>query len=348
MWTSGEENFKWPWLAIALAAAVLLLLVWWALRRSRSVAPTNPAWVAHADRLRALPRYRALVRRHTAIGICLSVAALIACAGAIVLGGRIQERQTMEQSERSRDIMLCLDASGSMADVDAEVLREFRTIVDGLQGERIGLTIWSGVAITVFPLTDDYDFVTEELTRAESAFGGTPYSDNYSIFTAGTVVNYDSQSQIGDGLASCVQRFDRLDEDRSRSIVLASDNEPIGEGIYQLTDASQYALDQKVIVHGIAAPSTKQRPKAAQQFEDAVVDTGGTFSLLGEDGSASSVVEAIGALEAKEIKRPPLVQVLDRPRLGTVIAGIGVAGLVLLWLVEGLLALRNRIEERRP
>ena len=26
------------------------------------------------------------------------------------------------------------------------------------QGERIGLTIWSGVAITIFPLTDDYEF----------------------------------------------------------------------------------------------------------------------------------------------------------------------------------------------
>jgi len=347
MWSSGEENLKWPWLAIALAVVVVLLLVWWALRRGRSMAPANPAWVAHADRLRALPRYQALVRRHTAIGICLSIAALIACAGAIVLGGRIQERQTMQQSERSRDIMLCLDASGSMADVDADVLREFRTIVDGLQGERIGLTIWSGVAITVFPLTDDYDFVTEQLTRAEAAFGGTPYSDNYSIFTAGTVVNYDSQSQIGDGLASCVQRFDRQEEDRSRSIVLASDNEPIGEGIYELPDAAQYASDEKVIVHGIAAPSTKSRPKAARQFEQAMNTTGGTFSLLGEDGSASSVVEAIGALEAKEIKRPPLVQVLDRPRLGTVIVGIGIAGLVLLWIVEGLLALRNRYGEGR-
>jgi len=342
MWNSGEAAFKWPWLAIALCVLVVVLLVWWALRRARSARPSDPAWVAHADRLRALPRYRALVRRHTAVGICLSVAALIAVAGAIVLAGRIQERQTMEQSERSRDIMLCLDASGSMAEVDAEVLREFRTIVDGLRGERVGLTIWSGVAITVFPLTDDYDFVVEELTRAEAAFGGSAYSDDYSVFTAGTVVDYDSQSQIGDGLASCVQRFDRQEEDRSRAIVLASDNEPIGEGIYELPDAAAYAADQKVIVHGIAAPSTRTRPKAARQFEDAVTSTGGTFSLLGQDGSAASVVEAIGELEAKEIKRPPLVQVLDRPRLGTVIAGVGVIGLVLLWLVEGLLVVRSR------
>ncbi|MDN5744705.1 MAG: hypothetical protein L0H31_06230 [Nocardioidaceae bacterium] len=347
MWTSGEETFKWPWFAVALAAAVVLLLVVWALRRGRTMTPGNPTWVAHADRLRTLPRYRALVRRHTALGVCLSIAALIACAGAIVLGGRIQERQTMEQKDRSRDIMLCLDSSGSMASVDADVLREFRTIVDGLQGERIGLTIWSGVAITVFPLTDDYDFVTEQLTQAEAAFSGSAYGDNYSVFTAGTVVNYDNQSLIGDGLASCVQRFDRQDEDRSRSIVLASDNEPLGKGIYKLPEAAQYASDQKIIVHGIAAPSTKGRAKAARQFEKATTTTGGTFSLLGTDGSASSVVDAIGELEAKEIKRPPLVQVLDRPRLGTAIAGVGIAGLLVLWIVEGGLALRNRTREGR-
>ena len=345
-WNGGDTGFRWPWLVPALVLLVVVLMVWWARSRGRRTT-AGASYVAHAARLRALPRYQALVRRQVAIGACLTIAALTACAGAIVLGGRIQERQTLVQDDRSRDIILCLDASGSMAEVDAEVLREFRTIVSGLRGERVGLTIWSGVAITIFPLTDDYDFVLDQLTEAEDAFGaGGVYTDDYAVYTAGTVIDWEVQSQLGDGLASCVQRFDHRDQDRSRAIVLASDNEPIGEGIYDLDGAAELARDEKVVVHGIAAPMTAERPSAVRTFEDAVTSTGGTFSLLGQDGSAAGVIEAIGDLEAKEIERPPVVQVLDRPVLGTVLAGVGVGGLGAVWLVQGLFAVRARQEDQ--
>lgn len=345
-WNGGETGFRWPWLLLVLAIVVLGLMVWWS--RSRGSRATGTAsYVAHAARLRALPRYQALVRRQMVIGACLTLTALVACAGAILLAGRVQERQTTQQNDRTRDIILCLDASGSMAEVDAQVLSEFRRIVTGLQGERVGLTIWSGVAITIFPLTDDYDFVLDQLSAAESAFGaGGIYSDEYAHFTAGTVIDWEVQSQLGDGLASCVQRFDRRDEDRSRAIVLASDNEPIGEGIFDVSEAADLAVDGKVVVHGIAAPMTAERPSATREFQDAVEATGGTFSLLGEDGSAATVIEAIGDLEAKEIDRPPIVQVLDRPALGTTVAALGVGGLAAVWGVQTVLAARARREER--
>ena len=244
-WQAGDAEFRWLWLVFVLIGVLVVLMVLWRWVWWRP-KPTNPAYVAHAARLRALPRYAALVRRRVVFGTCLSLAALITCAGGIVLAGRIQERQTMEQNDRTRDIILCLDASGSMAEVDAEVLQQFQKIVEGLQGERIGLTIWSGVAITVFPLTDDYDFVSEQLKEAEAAFGGDVYSDEYAIFTAGTVIDWSTQSQIGDGLASCVQRFDRKEDDRSRAIVLASDNEPLGSGIFTITDAAVALRDGSI------------------------------------------------------------------------------------------------------
>jgi hypothetical protein len=39
--------------------------------------------------------------------------------------------------------------------------------------------------------------------------------------------------------------------------------------------------------------------------------------------------------------------VLDRPRTGTIIAGIGLAGLVLVWAAQVVLVLRDRQEARR-
>ncbi|MCR1784458.1 hypothetical protein KVF89_18085 [Nocardioides carbamazepini] len=345
MWDSDSTAFRWPWLALGLAALVLVLLVLW-LRPWRRPSRAGAAYVAHAARLRALPRYRTLVRRQVVLGTCLTVAALVACSGAVVLAGRLQQRQTMTQEDRTRDIVLCLDASGSMAEVDAHVLREFRTIISGLRGERVGLTIWSGAAISVFPLTDDYEYVIEQLSAAEKAFAsGDVYSDDYAIFTAGTVLDWDVQSQMGDGLASCVQRFDHRDEERSRAIVLASDNEPIGTGIFSVPEAADYAREEKVVVHGIAAPKTAERPAAVQEFEAAVGATGGTFSLLGEDGSTRAVIDAIADLDAKPIKRPPLVQVLDRPRLGTWLLGVGLVGMALLWAAQGVLVVRDRRQE---
>ncbi len=124
--------------------------------------------------------------------------------------------------------------------------------------------------------------------------------------------------------------------------MLASDNEPIGKGIFTVAESGAYALEERVIVHGIAAPATAERPPAVDEFRAAVTATGGTFSLLGEDGSTGAVIDAIAGLEAKPIKRPPLVQILDRPQLGTTLAGVGLAGLVVLWALQAALALRDR------
>lgn len=341
-WQSQDAAFRWPWLMVALAAGVIVLLAigWRAWSRR---APADATYVAHAARLSALPRFQSLVRRRTALGAALSLAALVACSGAILLAGRYQETQTKSQDEASRDIMLCLDSSGSMAAIDAEVVAQFQEIVKELQGERIGLTIWSGTAITVFPLTDDYEFALEQLRAAKTAFDtSTGYGDAYLQFVEGTVVNEDVASQMGDGLVSCVQRFDRDDEDRSRAIVLASDNEPFGRGVYTVPEAADYAAEHHVVVHGIAAPTISARGYAATEFEQQVIRTGGTYSLLGADGSVSTVVEAINELEAKKIEKPPVVQTLDRPQVGTAVTAVGVGLLALVWLAQGALALAER------
>lgn len=59
--------------------------------------------------------------------------------------------------------MLCLDVSGSMAEVDMEILDTFLELTDDFKGERIGLTIFNASPVQVFPLTDDYEFVKEHL-----------------------------------------------------------------------------------------------------------------------------------------------------------------------------------------
>lgn len=350
-WGAGDTALRWPWLVVALSVAVIGLLALW-LRRWRQRRPADATYVAHAERLASLPRFRALVRTRVTFGALASAAALLAIAGAIILGGRIEQTQTMDRDSNARDIMLCLDASGSMAEYNVDVLREMQQIVAQLEGERIGLAIWSKATITIFPLTDDYDFAQEQLEVAEQAFDGVggwltddDDRDEYFDFIAGTQRldgNETVVSQIGDGLASCVQRFPDLDDERGRAVILASDNEPYGEGVFTLQEASGYAIEHRVVVHGIGTEGYENDDEELEEFEEEVDRTGGIFGEIDNGESADEIVAEINELEAAKLDEPPVVQTLDRPLVGTVVAGIGLGLLVLVWLGQGIVALVRR------
>ena len=92
----------------------------------------------------------------------------------------------------------------------------------------------------------------------------------------------------------------------------------------------------------IANPGEPDKEGDIDGLQATAAETGGTFAQLGTGGSAEDVVEAINELEAAKIERPPLVQTLDEPRTGQVIAGIGVGLLVLVWAAQGLISLAGR------
>ncbi|KAA1419074.1 hypothetical protein F0U44_11475 [Nocardioides humilatus] len=344
-WTTSESALRWPWLVAVLVLLVVGLLVAWVRVWSRRT-PTGAAYVAHAARLRSLPRYRALVQRRQLFGALGSFAALVACAGGILLGGRVQDTQVMERNDSARDIMLCLDASGSTAPWNVAVIQELRDIVRGLQGERIGLTVWNNAAITKFPLTDDYGFVLDRLDEAEQAFAGWSEilpTQEFDDYTAGTwSENRDNQSSlVADGLVSCVQRFDLLgksEKKRGRAVIFATDGEQRGKGVFNLEEAADYAAERDVAVHVIANPGEPDRDGDIAGLQAVADRTGGSFADLGTDGSAADVVDRIDDLKAERLQKPPLVQKVDEPRTGQVVAGIGVLLLLLVWAAQGAIA----------
>lgn len=333
-WTTVESAFAQTWLMLLLTTLVVIVVV--AARARRPRPPASSTYVAHVARLQALPRYRALIVRRQNLAMLATLAALATCLGGIILAGRLQETRSSDHNARTRDIVLCLDASGSMSQVNASVIAEFQEIVDGLAGERIGMTIWDGRSITIFPLTDDYEFVSDELYRAQRAFKTEDWSYTWGIGFP------SAASQIGDGLVSCVQRFDRIDEDRGRAIVLASDNAPHGNGVYTIGQAEKYAAERGVVVHGVAAPHTAETPAKAAEFERVVEATGGTYHLLGDNGSAARVVNEINELEAEKVDKPPQIEVVDRGGPGRLVAGIGGGALLLVWAAQAAAWLQGR------
>ena len=119
----------------------------------------------------------------------------------IVLAGAARREADRAGGPQPRHDAVPGRARGRWTATTREVVREFREIVSGLRGDRVGMTIWSGAAVTAFPLTDDYEFLAAELDRAETAFQENDYD-----YVAGIHLNDSRASLIGDGLVSCVQR----------------------------------------------------------------------------------------------------------------------------------------------
>ena len=323
-------ELKWPWLAMLLLVGLVVLLVLWMRRPAR---PRDALPVAHTERLRRIPRFRQLARRQLYATGLRTVAALVLAAGAVLLVARPVRVEVKEPDRSARDIELCLDVSSSMDRWDRQIIDEFRNLVHDLDGERIGLTIFNATAVTVFPLTDDYEFIGDRLDEAEAAFG----SGKYQYFV-GTIPLVHVQgflvpdptraSQIGDGLASCVQRFDATESARGRAIVLASDNAPAGKPLFTLAEAADHAARRHVVVYGMAPPAIEGHPDRSAAFEAATAKTGGSLSVLQQDSDVNDIVDGIQRLERARIPQRPTPTEVDDPEAAFWLACSGLVALI--------------------
>lgn len=260
-----------PWLAGILALVVIALAVTaWRLPLAQHHRIDNHALpVAFVERLRALPRFRARVRQQLRWRTIEAVALGVAVLGALGLAAGPVAAQSSATRNHNRDIVLCLDVSGSMAAVDREVIDAYLELARNLRGERIGFMLFDASAVTVFPLTDDADYITQHLQATRDQLDGRELPG--TKLGAGT-------SLIGDGLVSCLQRFDRIHEDRSRTVVLATDNMVAGQQLFTVDQAAGQARDLGVLVFGVV-PSDNPARTTADLTRD-LRSTGGDVLLL--------------------------------------------------------------------
>ncbi len=156
--------FKDPWVLLFIPFVLIGLYFWARSQRPLSIRFSSKELVA------GLPaswkvRFRHLPMILRALTLVLFLVALA--------GPRAVLKQTLHESE-GVDIVLAIDASGSMAaedfsiggqrynrlDVVKSVVREF---ISNRNGDRIGLVVFAALAYTVCPLTTDYTWVTTNL-----------------------------------------------------------------------------------------------------------------------------------------------------------------------------------------
>ena len=323
----------WWLIPVVLAVVVIATVVGWMLARRAGVRSGKKGWVANTGYLRGLPKYQALVRRTRASLAMSFVCFLIAVIATSVSAGAPVDRYVKHDKSASRDIVLCLDSSGSMLPYDSKIGGAFRQIISHFEGERISLQLWDAYSMTMFPLTDDYDMATDVLQEMSDTIDtgliryGGQLSGTQELFDYLAPVmdeNREVSSLVGDGLSSCIMGFDHNDKQRSRTILLATDNEVYGEGVYDLSEAIEFAKKQGVTVTALYPGSDTNLGYQAQQLRDEVRKTGGDFYDASSPSAVDSVVRQIEAEQKEELDSAGKMIETDRPgaALGWTLVGV--------------------------
>ena len=344
-----------PWLPWLLAAAALLAifleLALGARTRSRPEGRRRgrpaPVRLANSSPLLSSAPVRSRIRRRRLLLGAVALLSVGVLTGSALIAGRPVRVTERSNALANRDIILCLDVSTSMVTTDSQILDTFSELLNTFDGERVGLVVWNSTAQTMVPLTDDYELLRDQLKEIADVLDFTPVrgnpalNDYYETF-AGTFGDVQGSSLVGDGLASCTLAFDAQGQDRSRSIILATDNhvyDDYGEQIYSLQEAADLAQQEGIRLFSLYGadprmldPNTSKADmaRARNELKQVTLDHGGLFYEVDDAEAASGIVTELEADQIKEIGGNTEVRVTDVPQVAAI--GLLVAVLVLLGL----------------
>lgn len=280
-------RFANPWILLLLL--IIPLIVWRYLRRMHK----GEGSLRFASTL-ALEGFRTpwTVRaRHF-----LFAAKLAALGLAIVALARPQKGISEEEIlTEGIDIVLALDASGSMAAEDFEPRNRIyvaklvaRKFVEGLRQDRIGIVVFAAKAVTRCPLTMDYGVALRVLDDVE----------------LGTI---EDGTAIGNALGTCLNRL-RESKAKSKVIILLTDGVN-NRGEIQPLDAAKaaQALGVKIYTVGIGTRGTARVPVNDPNYGRIYVN----MQVEIDEASLQRIAEITGGLYYRASDRPSLEKIFE-------------------------------------
>lgn len=312
-----------PGLLLPLLAAAALALV----LAARAV-PARFAWPALGEARAAGARRFDGVR---ALGLALRGLALVALAG--VLAGPVAVHTAPPEPGQGLDLVLAVDASGSMRALDAQVGGEWRTRLDlarevvarfaahrAAEGDRVALVVFGDAAFTQCPLTSDAELLRASLDRVEAGVAGQATALGDALVLGVRRALAGRQGPLG------------VDTAAGRVVVLLTDGRS-NAGAVAVDDAARLASAEGIRVHTVAigtagaevamaeaGPVRGARAGSGLRFERHDVDTetlariadatGGRFFEAHRSGDLERVYDEIDGLE--RVARPLPAQLHHR------------------------------------
>jgi len=328
--------FWWMLLIWAVAITSYLVVRYWLARRRKRVSAATDLPVAHTLHLLRLPEYITAFKQYRLlVGLTAGVLG-VGLLASILLTARPAVISNVNPVQKNRDIMLCLDASGSVLKTDTALINRFSALVNSFNGQRFGLTLFNSSAVSVIPLNDNYQLISQQLKKAGQAFQSQK-GDTFNRLTSGTLAGFNTGTSLAsDGLTSCMQHLGANAQNRSQSIVLATDNEVNGTPIIGMPQAIALAKDNNIHVF-VIDPGVSDSSLAGDhaQLKITAEQTGGNYYRLSESDTVKSLVDAIAKQTPEKFVGVTQPAINDTPKLFLYMAVIcTLASLALLWRLE--------------
>lgn len=274
------------------------------------------------------PYFKKKVRTYGILCKLLVGFTIIAIGVSFLLLARPYKKQVVDKEKYNRDIILCLDISYSVDELNLELVDNLKETVNSLKGERFGIMIFNCSAVMLSPLTDDYEYIINTLDELKKSIAyrldegeAADMLDNENWFYLSSYIvegtlggNEDrGSSLIGDGLATSVYNFPNLEEERTRIVILSTDNDLQGTPLVTLSQAADLCIKNNVVVYGIG--TNEMLKEDIEEMEAAVLKTGGSFYLQEKSGTVEQIVQEIEkkgknlVKGKKEIREVELVEI---------------------------------------
>lgn len=318
-------------LALFVGAPVVLLLFLVRFNKKDTYRKGNK--VANAEFVESNPYYKKLMTQYRIFGSIAILSLLVSTWASLAMMARPVEVETVTEEIRNRDIFICMDISGSVDETNLELMDHLRTVVEELDGERFGITIFNARSVLLIPLTTDYEYIMDMLDELERSFEEslvmTKYAEGEALSPAeyDILLNFDYEkyyfkyggtlsdvgsSFIGDGLATCLYNFSDLETnpDRARVIIMTTDNELNGTPLLTIQEAADLCTKHDVKVFGIAPDHIMDE----EVFKNAILSTGGGYYRTSDENAYAQLVNDIKSTDATIIEKTETI-VYDQPEV---------------------------------
>lgn len=321
------------WIGLAVLAAAVVFLYRTRNRTgfSGGVKVSTAALYENDPEFKKAKRLAGLLKMLTRLSLCGMY------LSAVILAAAPYETREQTTTLRQRDIFFCLDVSYSIYELNDALVDQLKELTEGLEGDRLGISIYNTSTILYVPLSDDYTFIQQKLDELKEYFSLQKqlmaYEDKFwltdreyeeyekiydqlDFYDAGTVVNNRERgsSLIGEGLASCMYSFPELDEsERTRVIVMTTDNDEraIAEPVVELDEAAALAASHDISIFGIFPDRENYDQERLymydqnqQDFRECISQTGGKVYEVSRSLDVDAILEDIQkdpAMQAAEV-----------------------------------------------
>lgn len=285
--------------------------------------------VANTDYIKLHEMYQQKLKQYSVAKKNLIILFTVSALLSSILIARPNSETKIESQIGYRDIMISMDISASVNELNMQIIEELKEVINNLEGDRVGINMFNTSNSLIVPLTNDYKYVIDvldelkescSLNTLENYLDIIQYDDElfYSKYyiTAGTLYQNETRgsSLIAEGLVSALYNFPDLeDKERSRIIIFTTDNDLNGEPLVTLSDAASLVKKHDVSLYVIVPDFTTDEDKI--EMEDATKIANGNFYVSGNEENAKSIVKEIEEKEIIADENEEVKLVVDKPEI---------------------------------